>query len=122
VTVIYGEARVSGESQDLAAQLVDLKVAGYERIYREKISVLRGRAAGVRRAVRQAGDRDLSRRPPRLSRARSGARLSTAVRRRLECLNHAVGLCPEDKGVYADLADALVFMVSPANGFGGCAC
>jgi hypothetical protein len=26
------------------------------------------------------------------------------------------------KGVYADLADALVFMVSPANGFGGCAC
>jgi DNA invertase Pin-like site-specific DNA recombinase len=29
---------VSGKSQDLAAQLADLKAAGCERIYREKIS------------------------------------------------------------------------------------
>jgi hypothetical protein len=38
VTAIYGYARVSGKSQDLAAQLVELKAAGCERIYREKIS------------------------------------------------------------------------------------
>jgi hypothetical protein len=42
VTVIYRCVRVSGEPQDLAAQLVDLTVAGCERIYREKISAETG--------------------------------------------------------------------------------
>jgi DNA invertase Pin-like site-specific DNA recombinase len=36
--MIYGYARVSGKSQDLAAQLADLKASECERIYREKIS------------------------------------------------------------------------------------
>ena len=36
--MIYGYARASGKSQDLAAQLADLKAAGCQRIHREKMS------------------------------------------------------------------------------------
>ncbi|MGD0185556.1 MAG: recombinase family protein [Roseiarcus sp.] len=38
MTVIYGYARVSGKSRDLAAQLADVKAAGCERIHQEKMS------------------------------------------------------------------------------------
>jgi DNA invertase Pin-like site-specific DNA recombinase len=36
--MIYGYARVSGKSQDLAAQLVDLTAAGCERVFRDKMT------------------------------------------------------------------------------------
>ena len=36
--MIFGYARVSTGAQDLTAQLKDLKVAGYERVFKEKVT------------------------------------------------------------------------------------
>ena len=35
--MIYGYARVSTEAQDLTSQLAQLKAAGYEKVFREKL-------------------------------------------------------------------------------------
>ena len=57
--MIYGYARVSGKSQDLAAQLADLKAAGCERIFREKISAATAERPQLKRLLAVAGDGDV---------------------------------------------------------------
>jgi DNA invertase Pin-like site-specific DNA recombinase len=57
VTVIYGYARVSGPSQDLAAQLADLEAAGRGRIDREKIGAETGERPQLKRLSAIAGSR-----------------------------------------------------------------
>ncbi len=57
MTVIYGYARVSGPSQDLAAQLADLEAAGRGRIDREKIGAETGERPQLKRLSAIAGSR-----------------------------------------------------------------
>jgi DNA invertase Pin-like site-specific DNA recombinase len=57
--MIYGYARVSGKSQDLAAQLADLKAAGCERIYQEKMSAETAERPQLKKLLAVAGDCDV---------------------------------------------------------------
>ena len=57
--MIYGYARVSGKSQDLAAQLADLKAAGCERIYREKMSAETAERPQLKKLLAVADDGDV---------------------------------------------------------------
>ncbi len=57
--MIYGYARVSGKSQDLATQLTDLKAAGCERIYREKMSGETAERPRLKKLLAAAGDGDV---------------------------------------------------------------
>ena len=43
--MIYGSARLSTGAQDLASQLAQLKAAGCEKIFREKITIRTGHPA-----------------------------------------------------------------------------
>jgi DNA invertase Pin-like site-specific DNA recombinase len=57
--MIYGYARVSGKSQDLAAQLADLKATGCKRIYREKISAETADRPQLKKLLAVAGGGDV---------------------------------------------------------------
>ncbi|MBV9066246.1 MAG: recombinase family protein [Methylobacteriaceae bacterium] len=57
--MIYGYARVSTDAQDLAAQIADLKAAGCERIYREKISGATADRPQLRKLLREIGSGDV---------------------------------------------------------------
>lgn len=57
--MIYGYARVSGKSQDLAAQLADLKAAGCARIYRETMSAETAERPQLKKLLAIADDGDV---------------------------------------------------------------
>lgn len=56
--MIYGYARVSTDGQDLAGQTAQLKAAGCEKIYKEKVSGATAERPELRKAIKklEAGD------------------------------------------------------------------
>ena len=48
---LYGYARVSSEGQTLDAQIAQLKAAGAEKVFREKVSGARGDRVQLRKAI-----------------------------------------------------------------------
>jgi DNA invertase Pin-like site-specific DNA recombinase len=65
--MIYGYARVSTDAQDLTSQLAQLKAAGCEKVYREKITGTTADRPQLRKLMAALVDR-----------ARSAAQLVTA--------------------------------------------
>src|SRR3990170_8127878 len=68
---IYGYARVSTDGQTLDAQVAQLKAAGAEKVFREKVSGARADRPELARLLRSlaAGDRVLVTRLDRLARS-----------------------------------------------------
>ena len=68
---VYGYARVSTDGQTLDAQIVQLKAAGAEKVFREKVSGARADRPQLARLLRSlgAGDRVLVTRLDRLARS-----------------------------------------------------
>jgi DNA invertase Pin-like site-specific DNA recombinase len=56
---VYGYARVSTDGQTLDAQIVQLKVAGAEKVFREKVSGARADRAQLARLLRALSDGDV---------------------------------------------------------------
>ena len=54
---VYGYARVSSDGQTLDAQIAQLKAAGAEKVFREKISGARAGSAGAFPASAQTSAR-----------------------------------------------------------------
>src|SRR5829696_1410478 len=69
---VYGYARVSSDGQTLDAQIAQLKAAGAEKVFREKISGARADRPELSRLLRKLapGDRVLVTRLDRLARSR----------------------------------------------------
>ena len=53
--MIYGYARVSTDAQDLANQLAQLKAAGCEKMFREKISGTTAERPQLKKLMRHSG-------------------------------------------------------------------
>ena len=68
---VYGYARVSSDGQTLDAQIAQLKAAGAEKVFREKISGVRADRPELSRLLRKLapGDRGLVTRLDRLARS-----------------------------------------------------
>jgi DNA invertase Pin-like site-specific DNA recombinase len=57
--MIYGYARVSTDAQDLTSQLAQLKAAGYEKIFREKITGTTADRPQLRKLMRDLAHGDV---------------------------------------------------------------
>jgi DNA invertase Pin-like site-specific DNA recombinase len=68
---VYGYARVSTDGQTLDAQIAQLKAAGAEKVFREKVSGARADRPELARLLRSlaSGDRVLVTRLDRLARS-----------------------------------------------------
>jgi DNA invertase Pin-like site-specific DNA recombinase len=53
--MIYGYARVSTDGQDLTAQLKDLKAAGCERLFKEKVTGATADRPQLKKLLREVG-------------------------------------------------------------------
>src|SRR6059058_489290 len=56
-SMIYGYARVSTGAQDLTSQLAQLKAAGCEKVYREKLTGTTADRPQLQKLINQAGPR-----------------------------------------------------------------
>jgi predicted site-specific integrase-resolvase len=59
LSMIFGYARVSTDAQDLSAQLKDLKAAGCERVFKEKVTGATADRPQLKKLLREVGQGDV---------------------------------------------------------------
>ena len=77
--MIYGYARVSTEAQDLTSQLAQLKAAGCEKVFREKITGTTADRPQLRKLMAALAHGDVRSRIPVTCRTWSGVNRSSFV-------------------------------------------